>query len=237
MRRRYAVASAIVLAAVVGTLGALAVGSGAGIGVTTALWAASLERDTTVATGAVGIAYDRLTAPATSDVAVASGSILTVELTEQDLADTLDAAPQVVAIALSVTMRADGNDGMSYSLALPTPRAGTIGGVSTVRLFPVASEAACTVAAVQTAAGAAQPNTSDIVGIPAETPAITTATDFWCLGAVYPGSGGTYTNTVSVQGSAPTSGLVATATDDWTGALVSDEPATLTHDVTRPGGP
>lgn len=217
-------------------LAALAVTGVLGTGLAAyALWSDSVDNSGAATIGQVGVKFERLGTTTSSATATASTSVLSAAVVKADAQAMIAATPKAVAVPLAVRVRADGNAGINYTLALGTPAAGSVLAASTLRIFPVATQADCTAAAAVTAAAAPQPSTTNVVGLaPGET-TTSTASAFWCLGAVYSGTGGTYTNTATASttfNSAP-----VTATDSWSAYVFAPVTVSLTHTVTTPGSP
>lgn len=224
---------------VIAVVAAALVATGVSGGAAWALWSDELVNPSLqVATGSqVGVGWGRV--GGTVDAATGPASALTVTLGQGDAQALIASPSKTIAVPLVVRLRADGNAGITYSIALPTYPAGSLFGASTVRLFPItattdaAAQAACTLAA----APSAQPPTMNVVGIPPGADAPTGIdSDYWCLTAAYSGTGGTYQNTATARGTAP-SGVVAEAQSTWQAFIVSPGTYTLTHSVTLPGSP
>lgn len=226
---------------IVGLASAVVLSIGLGTATAWALWSDAFTNPSLqVATQPkVGISFERLGGSA--QTATGPASVLAQDLARSDGQTLLASATDTVAIPLAVRMRADGHAGISYDIALPAFPAGTLFDASTVRLFPIvaATDAAAQSACTAAAAPAAQPSTSDIVGIAAGVdPAAPNglAVDYWCLTAAYSGTGGTYTNTATASGTAP-SGATAQGQDSWSAYVVAPGTYSLTHELHLPGGP
>lgn len=222
----------------IGVAAALA-GVAAVSGVAWALWSDAFTNPSLqVASGSkVGISFGRV--GGTPQYATGPTSVLSQTLSLQD-ARTMRPTSGL-AIPLAVTMRADGNAGLTYGIALPTFRAGSAFAVSTVRLFPItaSSDAQAQAACRTDVAPVTQPATTGIVGIapgPDPTAPLGRKVSYWCLTVVYPGSGGTYTNSATGAATTPSGGTV-TANTSWTALVVDPGTYALTHAVTLPGGP
>lgn len=206
------------------------------------LWSDSaLPADAAVSTGQVGVQLDRLASASStttsSQTATAATSVLTASTVRGDASTMVTATPQAVAVPLQVRLRADGNAGLRYTLAIAAPATGSVFAASTVRLFPVASAAACTPAAAAVAAATTQPNLVDIAGLATGSTAPATATAFWCLGAVYPGTGGIYTNTATASGTNAATSQPVSSTASWSAYVYARLDVNLTHTVITPGSP
>ena len=220
----------LLVAAFVGVVG--------GAGASWALWSDAVTNPSMqLATGSkVGISLERV--DGTPQYATSASSVLTQTL---GLAEAQAASGLNVAIPLAVRMRADGNAGISYSIARPTFRAGTLFAVSTVTLFPLSAttdaeaRSQCNIFA----APGTQPATTGIVGIaPGVDPTAPqgVAVDYWCLTSYYFAGGGFYQNTGTANGTSPT-GEQVTAQADWMSMLVDPGTYSLTHQITLPGVP
>jgi alternate signal-mediated exported protein len=160
--------------------------------------------------------------------------VLTLPLGPAQAAQALEA--DGLALPFRIKLRADGNAGLDYSLALPqfTPN-GVFDG-ATVRLFEVGAAADCLLAN----APATQQNLTGITGINPGTSGVAQTERTWCFTATYdPANAGDYANTATVTAKSP-AGHEVSSQDTWEAKVLPDplaEPITtvgLTHAVTRP---
>lgn len=202
-----------------------------------ALWSASSTATPQVAVGArAGFAISRVGVAGSTQVATDATPSLKLTLGLADATTMMTASPKAVAIPIKVQLRADGNLGMTYSVAMPSFGSGVFSG-STIRLFPLtaADDAAAAAACSPSAAPSNQPDLSRIVGLAPGHPGSTLATAYWCLSAVY-GSGGRYTNVATAQGTAsPSPSTAVSASASWSAYVVSEGVLTWTPAVTYPG--
>ncbi|SIT69944.1 hypothetical protein [Microbacterium sp. RU33B] len=233
-RRGRGILQAVAVLSCAALLGATAAG-----GVAWALWSDALVNPSlqVAADAKVGISFGRVgEAPA---FATGASSVLEETVGLQDGQDMSTLSN--ISIPLAVTMRADGNAGMTYSIDLPIFQPGTLFDVSIVRLFPLptaTSDDEARLACRLDAAPATQPPTSGIVGIAPGVDASAPdgrAVDYWCLSIYYRDGGGFYLNTGVASAQSP-SGPVS-GQSSWFALVVDPGTYTLTHTVTLPGGP
>ncbi|MGO1628675.1 MAG: hypothetical protein ACTHX2_07660 [Microbacterium sp.] len=195
--------------AVIGTAVLTGVALGAG-GASLALW-----NDAVTITGEISSGYEYFAAgPADStQPAVGGAAVVAVGADEaQTLADD-----EEIALALQTDSISQGNKGLRYELVLPDWGSGVFGAAD-VSVFPVESEAACTVAS-------AVPTPADLSSTPVsadysdtETP----VTEFWCVVATLDGlpGEGAYDNTATVT-ARDDSQTEVTDSDSWNADVTS----------------
>ncbi|MCK6209889.1 hypothetical protein KZX45_04965 [Georgenia sp. EYE_87] len=241
---------------------ALAVALGIGGGTALALWDDDEVLTASIGTGMVGLAVEKL-GTHEAQVADGPGSRPGVTLGPAEAERLL--ADGEVTVGIRVDARADGNKGLRYGLELPVLDGASLLGNSTVRVFRVAADTACTPeteplpgtpVATWTPAdadgdGTYVPGTDPgwdgtglgSVPVAADYDAPWTAVERWCVVAELGDmpDEGSYTNTATVA--VEVDGATYTGRDSWytdvtTAADPAGEPAhtiRFSHTTFRPG--
>jgi hypothetical protein len=163
----------------------------------------------------IALGVQRPGSPAAYAPSVDAGAHLV--LTSEDASRLIDEPG--IAIAFDVLLRADGNAGLSYSLAFGQPGAGTLFAAAAVEVFPVDSPDQCLFGA--TGDGA---SLTDIPGLSTTFAETKVQTHHWCVTAqLDPTQLPHYTNTGSVTGTG--AGIAVEASDTWDVTLLPDPAA------------
>ncbi|APB01114.1 hypothetical protein NS506_07089 [Nocardia seriolae] len=210
----------------------IALGLGMIGGTTWALWhqAADSSR-VAIAGGRAGFA---VTAEGGTTAAADDRDVLTVAIGSGHAERLLGGEPSI-AIPFDIAMRADGRQGLDYSVTAPEGRPGTVLGSSDIDVFPVAETAACVPGATPSPGVKAH----RVTGLDTAYQASKTRTDSWCLTISYtPAGKGAYRNTGTVTAHTA-DGTMLEASDSWQAAIVPNparEPeiaVAITHSVRR----
>lgn len=197
-----------------------------------ALWSDSAETGEDVVTGMVAFSAGRSAASLVA--ATGAGDDVSVTIGSAEATTLVDTG--ALALPLTVSSLAQGNRGLRYEIALPTPTPGTVLGATDLTVFPVTAPAECTTAAVPPP----QPDFTS-ASVPATyTDTATPTEEYWCLYGTLdePALQGTYTNIATVTAESAMGHV--SDTDSWSAGVLADpasEPdahLTFSHETYRP---